>query len=789
MTKVIGRNGVSGNADEIESATRGEIFSARRATAIAVATILVLVGLACTSQREQIRVRESERAENLARAFEFHVHHELQSIDDLLRQMRQMRLDTARGFDEAITELRAGEIGQRLIQFSFIGLDGKLKRSTVSGSEADKTYLGDEDYFRTHLDPGNDRLFIGRPLFGGFNGASVIQFSRRYVDAGGQLQGVVLISMPASFLTDGASALGLRTGDVATILSRDGYLLSRTPVMPDPVQAQERLPAAFMARFEASESGLFEESSPVDQVERQIAFRQTTEFPVVSIVGQHLYQRDRELWQAAWRHLTLAGVVCALLLAYQLSHERSLRRNGILRREREQERRHLTDAQAIANLGSWQLNVADHSLYWSDEVYRIFGLTPGEKTLSYSDFLARVHPDDQLALAAAVGRAREEGVAYSVRHRIVRPDGTIRHVIQRGHLVLDQNGLVGRLTGTMQDITVALESETRLLEAARSDRLARAVFDGVLQPMIVLNAEGRLIDVNPAFEETFGMTGESLRGQLLADIENSPAGAQAFANRPSRLFQPNQGEDQWEADIALPRGDSERVLSLSLSGIRDASGRVEHYVGIYTDVTQRRRREDSAAHQARHDPLTTLPNRQYALERLARSLNRSRRKQTRGVVIFIDLDRFKEINDTHGHDAGDEVLRVIARRFQSAVRQEDMVARLGGDEFIALIEEVANLDVVRRVAEALRAAAAEPVSYSASCSLSVSASLGVAVFPQDDEGVEALLMRADLAMYEAKRDGRDAIRFFGRDGQLEREVSGEQAPADSANAVPTDDHL
>jgi diguanylate cyclase (GGDEF)-like protein/PAS domain S-box-containing protein len=700
-----------------------------------------------------------------------------------------MRLDTPRGFDEAIGELRAGEIGQRLIQFSFIGLDGKLKRSTASGGEIENTFPGDEDYFKAHLDPGRDRLFIGRPLRGGVNGASVIRFSRRYVDAGGQLQGVVLISMPASFLTDGASALGLRPDDVATIVSRDGYLLSRTPVMPDPDKLQERLPAAIMAHFETQESGLFEEASPVDQIRRLIAFRQTTEFPVLSIVGQHLRLRDRELWLAAWRHLTLAGVVSVLLLVYHLSHERSLRRNGMLRREREQERRHLTDAQAIANLGSWQLNVADHTLYWSAEVYRIFGLTPGDKPLSYSDFLARVHPDDQLALTAAVGKAREDGVAYSVRHRIVRPDGTIRHVVQRGHLVLDQNGLVRQLTGTLQDITVALEAETRLLEAARSDRLARAVFDGVLQPMIVLSAEGRLIDVNPAFEETFGMPGESLRGRLLADLENTPAGAQAFANRPSRLFQPDQAADQWETDIALPLAGRERVLSLSLSGIRDASGRVEHYVGIYTDVTQRRRREDSAAHQARHDPLTGLPNRQYALERLARSVNRSRRKQTRGVVIFIDLDRFKEINDTHGHDAGDEVLRVIARRFRSAVRQEDMVARLGGDEFIALIEEVDHLDVVRRVAEALRAAAAEPVSYSASCALSVSASLGVAVFPQDDEGVEALLMRADLAMYEAKRDGRDAIRFFGRDGHGEWELPAEPASADPDSTAPGKDHL
>ncbi|HET6719392.1 MAG TPA: diguanylate cyclase, partial [Rhodocyclaceae bacterium] len=713
MTKVIGRSAASGGAEDIEAATRGEIFSARRATAIALATIVVLVGLAGNTQREQIRVRETERAEHLARTFEFHVHHELQGIDDLLRQMREMRLDTPRGFAEAITELRAGELGQRSIQFGFIDLDGRLRHSTVGVDAAAHVFLGDEDYFKVHLDPGRDRLFIGRPRPGGFAGTSAIQFSRRYADAGGRLQGVVLISMPATFLTDSAGTLGLRPDDVATILRRDGYLLSRTPVMPDPARAQERLSDVFMAHFAGRDNGLFEEASPVDQAPRLIAFRQTTEFPVLSIVGQHTRQRDLELRQAAWRHLSLAGVVLALLLAYHLSHERSLRRNGILRRERELERRHLTEAQAIANLGSWQLNIADHSLYGSDEVYRIFGLAPGATRLSYDDFLARVHPDDLLALSAAVGKAREDGVPYSVRHRIVRPDGAVRHVLQRGQVVLDAQGLVGQMTGTLQDITLALEAETRLLEAARSDRLARAVFDGVLQPMIVLSAEGRLIDVNPAFEQTFAVAGDDLRGHLLAELENSAAGAQAFANRPSRLFQPDRADqptDQWEGDIALPLVGSERVLSLSLSGIRDASGRVEHYVGIYTDVTQRRRREDSAAHQARHDPLTGLPNRQYALERLARSVNRSRRKQTRGVVIFIDLDRFKEINDTHGHDAGDEVLRVIARRFRSAVRQEDMVARLGGDEFIALIEEVDHLDVVRRVAEALRAAAAEPVS-------------------------------------------------------------------------------
>ncbi|HET6718266.1 MAG TPA: hypothetical protein VFH22_01385, partial [Rhodocyclaceae bacterium] len=151
MTKVIGLAGVSGGAEEIEAATRGEIFSARRATAIALVTIVALVCLAGDTQREQIRVRETARAEHLARTFEFHVHHQLQSIDDLLRQMREMRLDTPRGFAEAITELRAGELGQRSIQFAFIGLDGRLRHSTAGVDAAARVWLGDEDYFKVHL--------------------------------------------------------------------------------------------------------------------------------------------------------------------------------------------------------------------------------------------------------------------------------------------------------------------------------------------------------------------------------------------------------------------------------------------------------------------------------------------------------------------------------------------------------------------------------------------------------------------------------------------------------------
>jgi diguanylate cyclase (GGDEF)-like protein/PAS domain S-box-containing protein len=767
MNKVISLRAYSDSPETADPAAVQEMFNARLAALIGSLAVLLLVFFACFNQREQVRERENERAANLARAFEFHVHHELQSIDDLLRQMRQLPVDSTRGFDRELARLRAGELGARSIQFGFIGPDGVLRHASAGGDLVPAARLAERDFFRAHLDPARDQLFIGRSQGGGHDQAATLQFSRRFLDARQGFAGVVVISMPGSFLTDGAAALGLRPNDVATLLSADGYLLSRTPVLPASWALGTPLPAAFLDRLKAAREGIFETVSPVDQVNRLIAFRRTIEFPVVSVLAPTTQYRDVEFRAATWRNSWLAATVVGLLLAFHLFLERSLRRNAGLRREKEEQRQHLENAQSIAHLGSWRRRLDDPALYCSDEVYRIFGLLPGERAISFPGLLAAVHADDRAGLETALGRAREQGLPYEHKHRIVRPDGEIRHVIERGQPAFGMAGRVDEFTGTVQDVTEATLAELRLQEAASADRLARAVFHGVLQPMLVLSAEGRLLDVNQAFEDSFGVAAASLRGRLLTELEATPACAVPFASRPSRLFLQDRARDEWEGDVFLPQANGFQVLALSLSGIRDASGRIEHYVGIYTDVTQRKQREDDALYRARHDPLTELPNRQYAMERLGRSLHRSRRKHQQGVLIFIDLDRFKEVNDAHGHEAGDEVLRVIARRFQTAIRQEDMAARLGGDEFVVLIEEVANLEVVRRVAEALRAAAAEPVTFAGTTTLRLSASFGIAVYPRPGEDAEHLLARADQAMYEAKRDGRDAIRFFADDEWLD----------------------
>ena len=739
--------------------TRSEIRFARWATGAAFLIVLFLIAFAWHAQRGQIIARETERAENLARAFEFHVHHEIQNIDDLLRQLRKMQLDSEQGFHDAVSELRAGELGQRAVHFSLIGADGMVRHSTQEDLNATRPYVGDQSVFKAHSEPGTDRLYVGRPRVTSLTAQASLRFSRRYVAPSGQFMGVVVLAMPTSFLTDGALSLGLREGDVATILRQDGYILSRTQPTPGLAQQVERLPEGFMARFQDQEHGVFEEASPVDQVRRLIAFRKSSEFPVTAIVGPATEHRDGELAESRWRHLLLLVLFGLLLLIAHNYNARALRRVGLLRQERERERRHLTEAQAIAHIGGWRIHPETRTAECSEEVFRILDLHANDRSISVETLFSRVHSEDRPALEAAFGKAYETSLRFEHRHRIVRPDGAIRHVIQHIQSLADARGRVVQLAGTIQDVTEAMAAEMRQLEAAVSNRLARAVFDGVMQPMVVFSPEGRLIDVNPAFEEVFALSGEGIRGRNLIDLESSPEGQLAFACNPSRLFQHDKPTKDWEGDVTVQKEGGERVLSLSISGVCDASRRIEHYIGIYTDVTDRKRRERAAVHLSHHDALTGLPNRQYLVERLTRSLHRAQRRFLRGVVIYIDLDGFKGINDTYGHEAGDLVLKGVTQRFQAVIRQEDLVARLGGDEFVALIEEVGDMDVVNRLAESLRQAASDLVTEYNGHLLQVSASLGVAVFPHGDEDVSALMARADRAMYDAKGAGRNAISF------------------------------
>ena len=313
-------------------------------------------------------------------------------------------------------------------------------------------------------------------------------------------------------------------------------------------------------------------------------------------------------------------------------------------------------------------------------------------------------------------------------------------------------------------------SERHMLE--NSLQHAGRVFDNARNAMLVLDAGHHVLALNRAFTD--------LCGYQTADIVGKPAPGLfgAFDARDARtearswsaaeseappqrdVWQGAAEQGHWEGELAVARSDGQHSpVWVALTAIRDPAGAVNSYVAVLTDISERLAVEQRARHQAEHDALTGLPNRVLFLDRLHQALAKVKRQHGRFALMFLDLDNFKAINDTHGHHAGDAVLQQVGLRLTQCVRAVDTVSRLGGDEFVVLLADMGGVDQAAHVAGTIMAALAQPMHASGQ-ELSLTVSIGIAICPSDGDDVDALLRHADAAMYHAKQNGRSAFQFF-----------------------------
>lgn len=309
-------------------------------------------------------------------------------------------------------------------------------------------------------------------------------------------------------------------------------------------------------------------------------------------------------------------------------------------------------------------------------------------------------------------------------------------------------------------VVASLSDVTRLREAEREGRLAAAVFVQVSQPIVVTDGESRVLRINHAFTEAFGYSVEEIVGRKVGQLRSRRHDAAFYA----AMWRQLQKEGFWRGEVWNRRKNGEAVPYLaSITRISEPVSRETRYVAVYADLLDQKRTEDVLRWQASHDALTGLPNRQLLADRLQGALIQARRKSERVAVAYLDLDRFKPVNDNHGHLAGDFVLQVIADRMRGVLRASDTLARLGGDEFVAVLGEVGDTNGVRRALAALQSAVCEPVHWEDG-TLQVGCSIGVAFWPEDADGSEELMAAADAAMYRAKAGGRGRIAFSGEAG-------------------------
>jgi diguanylate cyclase (GGDEF)-like protein/PAS domain S-box-containing protein len=314
-------------------------------------------------------------------------------------------------------------------------------------------------------------------------------------------------------------------------------------------------------------------------------------------------------------------------------------------------------------------------------------------------------------------------------------------------VVRDNLGIVTHYVVIFSDITERKANENAL-------RLAAVVFEQSVEAVIVLDAAERFVSVNRSFTEITGYSPEEVIGHTPRLLKSGRQDAAFYR----ALWQQLKEYGHWQGEIWNRRKSGEIYPEwLSISTVRDERGDIANYIGIFSDITERKAQEAQINRLAFFDPLTHLPNRALLMDRLKQGLANADRNGGRVGVIFMDLDRFKEINDTQGHEAGDRVLIEVARRFQATLRQGETLARLGGDEFVVLIDS-ADQAAVAIVAERLQQALAKPIAVQGRA-FAVGVSAGIAFYPEDGATTEELIKQADIAMYRAKQSG-GGYRFY-----------------------------
>ena len=400
--------------------------------------------------------------------------------------------------------------------------------------------------------------------------------------------------------------------------------------------------------------------------------------------------------------------------------------------------------------GMWDWNITSRMTYFDKRCCGVLGLEQEEIDMKDSVWRKLIHPEDvKSAKRAFILTLKGSTISCDVEYRVQNDEGWTWLHLRGSVMEWDDTGRPVRMTGTMLDVTERKRTEEQL-------ELYATAFNNSSDAVVILDRSFNILAVNQTYTQITHYTSDDVVGsneQFLCS-ENNPTNFQQILMR--RVAKRGQWSgESWDTR----KGGEVFPQDLAVNGVYDVKNELTHYIAVFSDITERKKTEEELRFMANYDTLTKLPNRGMFQGSLLRAMQNAKRNSEQLGLLFIDLDKFKQVNDVLGHDAGDELLQQVAERLKNTVRDADMVARLAGDEFTIILENIHSDREAEIVAKKILMAF-ETGFLVKGHDTGVGASVGISLFPHDATETEALLQCADTAMYFAKSLGRNNLKFY-----------------------------
>ncbi|MCU1718874.1 putative bifunctional diguanylate cyclase/phosphodiesterase [Pseudomonas sp. 5P_3.1_Bac2] len=449
-----------------------------------------------------------------------------------------------------------------------------------------------------------------------------------------------------------------------------------------------------------------------------------------------------------FKGLSFILVTAALLFLLVRNYQRINRRatEALLRSEKR-----LRNALEAAEDGMWDWHLSSQILYCSQGYAALLGMTQAPPQAEADYWLQRVHPDDRENLERELNKciANRDTAPFQRSFRQLHTNGQYRLIQFRGRLLLDTKQRPERLLGTASDVTQRRKDEESL-------RMSAVVFDTTQEGVLVTGVDKRIVHCNPAFIRITGYSMAEILGQSPSMLKSGRHDKSFY----QAIWSSVNASGTWSGEIWNRRKSGEIYPQWQcIRVIYGEHGEITHYVAVFSDISLLKRSQRELDYLAHYDPLSNLPNRLLFTERVEHALKLAHSEQRNGAVLLIDLDHFKHINESLGHDIGDLLLKDVAERLNQQLAPRMTLARLGGDEFGLLYETCSNAEQAAVQAQHLLNCLAQPYQV-AGRELFVTASIGISLFPDDICDASQILRNADSALFKAKNSGRENYAFY-----------------------------